>query len=551
MRKKLWVIIIALVLISTVICAFCACGDGSTESDPSTDGEEVLPEGGEDSLPDGEEDGETLPEVPEPTPDTYYEITFLGLNGDIIDTQYVKEGETIVPPSPKSYDGYVFKSWDMPDDVAVKDVTVNAIYAKLYTVTLSLSGLEEDCTYNYTFEEGSLISSKITLDSVLELLPDGYYITGDYADEEFYDQLVTGDILLEIPCEKTEYTVTFNCNAEGLSYPSLIVKHGESFTLPSLSRTGYLFGGWYTDSMFTQKYEPSAVTENITLYAKWDEITEDTKINLSGDEDIEILLANPHAQFTVTGDIDFSKIADAGLIFTGIFDGGNKTASLGNKPLFRENLGSIRNLDVEVNAENIENCVYGNENVYGAICGYNGGNIENCSVSGSIAISSGKTLFAGGICGVNGGTISHIDADISITCTSANKHSAIGGIAGKINADVTVSGITGSIEITGFPKTALLCGGITGSATGSVTVSDADMNVNIDTVMLAGGLLGQTTSNSSALLLSGIINLTTSFDNCMQYGDIIGLGTAVEGEDGATVTVNGIEQTLPIYAYSM
>ena len=548
MRKKLWVIIIALVLISMVICAFCACGDGSTESDPSTGDEEVLPEGGEDNSTDGGEDEES--EVPEPTPDTYYEITFLGLNGDIIDTQYVKEGETIVPPSPKSYDGYVFKSWDMPDDVAVKDVTVNAIYAKLYTVTLSLSGLEEDCTYNYTFEEGSLISSQITSDGVLELLPDGYYITGDYADEEFYDQLVTGDILLEIQCEKTEYTVTFNCNAEGLSYPSLSVKHGESFILPSLSRTGYLFGGWYTDSMFTQKYEPSAVTENITLYAKWDEITEDTKINLSGDEDIEILLANPHAQFTVTGDIDFSKIADAGLIFTGIFDGGNKTSSLGNKPLFRENLGSIRNLDVEVNAENIENCVYGNENVYGAICGYNGGSIENCSVSGSIAISSDKTLFAGGICGVNGGTISHIDADISITCTSANKQSAIGGIAGKINADVMVSGITGSIEITGFSKTALLCGGITGSATGSVTVSDADMNVNIDTVMLVGGLLGQTTSNSSALLLSGLINLTTSFDNCMQYGDVIGLGIAVEGEDGATVTVNGIEQTLPIYAYS-
>ena len=549
MRKKLWVIIIALVLISTIICAFCACGDGCTESDPSTGGEEVLPEGGEDSLPDGEEDGETLPEVPEPMPDTYYEITFLGLNGDIIYRQYVKEGETIVPPSPKSYDGYVFKSWDMPDDVAVKDVTVNAIYAKLYTVTLSLSGLEEDCTYNYTFEEGSLISSQITLDGVLELLPDGYYITGDYADEEFYDQLVTKDLLLEIPCEKTEYTVTFNCNAEGLSYPSLSVKHGESFTLPSLSRTGYLFGGWYTDSLFTQKYEPSAVMENITLYAKWDEITEDTKINLSGDEDIEILLANPHAQFTVTGDIDFSKIADAGLIFTGIFDGGNKTASLGNKPLFRENLGSIRNLDVEVNAENIENCVYGNENVYGAICGYNGGSIENCSVSGSIAISSDKTLFAGGICGVNGGTISHIDADISITCTSTNRQSAIGGIAGKINADVTVSGITGSIEITGFSKTALFCGGITGTVSSAdATISNTDIEVTVDNVMLAGGLLGQAAYNST---LSGIINLTTSFDGCSQYGDIIGFGTAVEGEDGATVTVNGIEQTLPIYAYSM
>ena len=106
-----------------------------------------------------------------------------------------------------------------------------------------------------------------------------------------------------------------------------------------------------------------------------------------------------------------------------------------------------------------------------------------------------------------------------------------------------VSGITGSIEITGFSKTALFCGGITGSTILNVTVSNTDIEVTVDNVMLAGGLLGQATSNSSALLLSGIINLTTSFDNCMQYGDIIGFGPAVEREDGATVTVNGIEQT--------
>lgn len=72
------------------------------------------------------------------------------------------------------------------------------------------------------------------------------------------------------------------------------------------------------------------------------------------------------------------------------------------------------------------------------------------------------------------------------------------------------------------------------------TISNTDIEVTIDNVKLAGGLLGQTTSNST---LSGIINLTVSFDGCSQYGDIIGFGTAVEGEDGATVTVNGIEQT--------
>lgn len=112
-----------------------------------------------------------------------------------------------------------------------------------------------------------------------------------------------------------------------------------------------------------------------------------------------------------------------------------------------------------------------------------------------------------------------------------NRQSAIGGVAGKINADVSVSGITGSIEITGFSKTALFCGGITGTVSSVVdaTISNTDIEVTIDNVKLADGLLGQTTSNST---LSGIINLTVSFDGYSQYGDIIGFGTAVEGEDG-------------------
>ena len=106
---------------------------------------------------------------------------------------------------------------------------------------------------------------------------------------------------------------------------------------------------------------------------------------------------------------------------------------------------------------------------------------------------------------------------------------------------MTVSGITGSIEITGFSETALFCGGITGTVSSAdATISNTDIEVTIDNVMLAGGLLGQATYNST---LSGIINLTVSFNGCRQYGDIIGLGTVVEGEDGATVTVNGIEQT--------
>jgi uncharacterized repeat protein (TIGR02543 family) len=78
----------------------------------------------------------------------------------------------------------------------------------------------------------------------------------------------------EIP----RYTITFNINnGSGTTPPSQTVYAGESVTLPGqgdLSRTGYTFGGWNTNSAGTgTNYDAGAsYTVNGTriLYAKWD-----------------------------------------------------------------------------------------------------------------------------------------------------------------------------------------------------------------------------------------------------------------------------------------
>ena len=76
----------------------------------------------------------------------------------------------------------------------------------------------------------------------------------------------------------TTYTVTFNANGGSGTVPSYqTANSGSSITLPygsGLTKSGYYFGGWNTNSSGTgSNYsagESFTVTGNITLYARWD-----------------------------------------------------------------------------------------------------------------------------------------------------------------------------------------------------------------------------------------------------------------------------------------
>lgn len=71
------------------------------------------------------------------------------------------------------------------------------------------------------------------------------------------------------------YTVTFDSNG-GSVVEAQTVAEGQKATEPTTpTKKGYTFAGWYTDESFENEYDFSiAVTENITLYAKWNNINE-------------------------------------------------------------------------------------------------------------------------------------------------------------------------------------------------------------------------------------------------------------------------------------
>lgn len=70
-----------------------------------------------------------------------------------------------------------------------------------------------------------------------------------------------------------QYTVTYNANGGSVSPASATVNYGSSVTLPTPTRSGYTFNGWYTASSggtlvgsAGASYTPSST---ITIYAQW------------------------------------------------------------------------------------------------------------------------------------------------------------------------------------------------------------------------------------------------------------------------------------------
>lgn len=69
----------------------------------------------------------------------------------------------------------------------------------------------------------------------------------------------------------TKYTITFDANGGSVEETAReIVENASIGELPTPTRTGYTFNGWFTDaSEVTQISSTTRVTENQTLYAQW------------------------------------------------------------------------------------------------------------------------------------------------------------------------------------------------------------------------------------------------------------------------------------------
>ena len=223
-----------------------------------------------------------------------YKVSFdLGYDGgEQIEEQHVNSNGYAQAPETPQREGYDFLGWfadsqfesefDFQLTNIIKDTTVYANWIKRYKVTYAA---------NYT--GGADEQRDSSFGKITDFTPekrDSYKFSGWFYDPECkrpvdYDVIIDSDITLYagwVSDVVNFYTVTFNHNyGETPVTESREVAENSQATPPATPKRAnvsakghqaqdFTFGGWYKDAGCTQKYDFSAaVTEDMTLYAKW------------------------------------------------------------------------------------------------------------------------------------------------------------------------------------------------------------------------------------------------------------------------------------------
>lgn len=181
--------------------------------------------------------------------------------------------------------GYNFSKWSngsTANPLTVSNITANThitpvFVLKSYTVTWNANG-----------GTVSLASTTKTHGSALGTLPTptrastaeysytfaGWFTAASGGTQISSTTTVTGNVTYYAhwTATKRSYTATFNGNGGSTPSPSSITKEYNTAlgTLPTCTRTGYTFLGWYTASSGGTKISTTTVvTKDITYYAQW------------------------------------------------------------------------------------------------------------------------------------------------------------------------------------------------------------------------------------------------------------------------------------------
>jgi len=178
-------------------------------------------------------------------------------------------------------DGYSFAGWYTEATNGTKidenyicngPLTVYAHWDKIeYTVTFNVNGGDA--------LPGSSASKIVDYNSTYGELPtptrQGYVFKGWYTDAtsgtRIYTDTVCNATITLYAHWAAKYTITLNGNEGSVTPTSIEVEQGKTYTnLPTPTRTGYVFAGWYTDATSGTKVENTdTATASIELFAHW------------------------------------------------------------------------------------------------------------------------------------------------------------------------------------------------------------------------------------------------------------------------------------------
>ena len=181
--------------------------------------------------------------------------------------------------------GYTFGGWysDPEFTTEVKSISATAtgdktLYAKWeaqsYNINYELDGGTNASTNPATYVYG------VGVQSFADATKSGYTFGGWYSDPEFTTEVksisatATGDKTLYAKWEAQSYNINYELDGgtNASTNPATYVYGVGVQSFADATKSGYTFGGWYSDNTFKTKVENIGTTEsgNKTLYAKWE-----------------------------------------------------------------------------------------------------------------------------------------------------------------------------------------------------------------------------------------------------------------------------------------
>lgn len=191
-------------------------------------------------------------------------------------TTYFKDGIHPNKDGMKLIGDYVYKQVVNTFEVNEGENVVYSVTNQLDTLTTSkphVKGVSKGTTYTAKLSGTTDFTGVKVYMGVSDVTGSALAADGTITITNVSGAIVIADKNIEPPTIQT-YSVTFEENG-GSAVADLTGQTELPNPLPTTTRSGYTFGGWYTNSGLTAAANPGAtLTANVTLYAKWTEIVE-------------------------------------------------------------------------------------------------------------------------------------------------------------------------------------------------------------------------------------------------------------------------------------
>ena len=233
-----------------------------------------------------------------------YTITFDANGGKVTPaTKTVKYDSTYGALPTPTKTGYTFEGWYLDNGLIksntivkiTKDVTLKAHWSANNYVVRYIDRGNEVGTSNHVYD----VAKNLKTDKELNINKTGYYLAG-WDTKEAATTVVygnggkvknltsepNGSFKLYAVWKAQQYTLTFDPNGGTVSSKTKTVTYDSAVgTLPTPTRTGYIFTGWFTDKNWTTQVKTTTIyktASNSTVYAKWEAITYYVAYNHNG-----------------------------------------------------------------------------------------------------------------------------------------------------------------------------------------------------------------------------------------------------------------------------